>query len=458
MSDQSFSLTNWTTRFNEWLDWFIPMSLRESPTSWFRARVLIVGAFLQALLIIVLLVQFFLVFKKVPPGFFISVISVIVAFSVPWSIRWLASYKIPGTILSFTFTFGLIIVAYNVTIFPSPVYFLFPLAPLGAVYFGNLTTGLISTSLLSVGTYFLYVSKKVAFTTFSPTLILNFMLYVSVALWGTLIFVWLYERSRIWSMSMLEETAQELRLANQAKSDFLARVSHELRTPLNAIIGYSEIIEEEAIEDDNVELSQDIGNVLLSGQHLLQLINDLLDLTQFETGRLTIQPQELNLKEFIGQLIEKIEPNIKKNENTFQLVDELSLEILYADPVRLQQILYNVLENACKFTKKGTISLCVKENSKQNPPELHFEIKDNGEGIPAELQEHIFDLFTQADTSKSRKHEGLGLGLPLSRHLCQLMGGDITVQSSPKDGTTFRIYIPIMNDSIETSSLLQRPV
>jgi signal transduction histidine kinase len=173
-----------------------------------------------------------------------------------------------------------------------------------------------------------------------------------------------------------------------------------------------------------------------------------LDLTQFETGRLTIQPQELNLKEFIGQLIEKIEPNIKKNENTFQLVDELSLEILYADPVRLQQILYNVLENACKFTKNGTISLCVKENSTQNPPELHFEIKDNGEGIPMELQEHIFDLFTQADTSKSRKHEGLGLGLPLSRHLCQLMGGDITVQSSPKDGTTFRIHIPIMNDSI----------
>jgi len=431
------------SRLEGWLDWFIPEALHKNPISLFRSRVLVTGAFLLGSLTIALLAQFFFVIGKLPPGVVPAVVLAVIFLLVPWLIRWTNSYKLAGLVLSMAFLLGLPAIGYKVPVFPSPVYFLFPIVPLLAVYFVNTPMGLFSALLLSVATYGLYLHKGKAVVGYPPKLIFNFSVYLIIAIWIVVLFSWLYERSRIWSMTMLEKTMQDLRKANQAKDDFLARASHELRTPLNAIIGYTEMIEEEAEDEGWEDVAKDAGRVLQSGQHLLQLINDLLDLTHFEAGELEVKSEEITLDSFTKQLYQRIEPLTLQNKNELHLLNEASISSFFADATRLQQVLYNVMANACKFTEKGSISLRISEDQQVSPPQLSFEVTDTGKGIPKELQEHIFELFSQVDTSKTRKNDGLGLGLPLSRHLCRLMGGDLTVQSKPGRGATFIVRLPM---------------
>jgi PAS domain S-box-containing protein len=229
--------------------------------------------------------------------------------------------------------------------------------------------------------------------------------------------------------------------ASRAKSAFLANMSHELRTPLNAIIGYGEMVEEELDGTEHAHLVADLRRISSSGHHLLALINDVLDLSKIEAGRMDLSLEQLDPLPLVHEVAAAIEPLIRLRGNTLELEAEEHLGLLPADPTRLRQVLLNLLSNAAKFTENGVVTLRVRREGGVRAA-IVFEIVDTGIGISAEQLERLFQPFTQADSSTTRRYGGTGLGLAISRRYCQLMGGDITVSSDLGAGSTFVVRLP----------------
>ncbi len=237
-----------------------------------------------------------------------------------------------------------------------------------------------------------------------------------------------------------KETAES---ANRAKSTFLANMSHELRTPLNAIIGYSEMLREEAVELGSPSMANDLNKIRQAGQHLLALINDVLDLSEIEAGRMQLHRERLAVLPLIEAVVDTVRPLMTRNHNHLEthLADNLGL--IHADPTKVRQILVNLLSNAAKFTQYGMVTLTAYRTP--NPPLedwLVLEVSDTGIGIPAEQLPRLFQSFTQADESTTRKYGGTGLGLAISQHFSRMHGGEIKVHSTPGQGTTFTVYLP----------------
>jgi signal transduction histidine kinase len=228
--------------------------------------------------------------------------------------------------------------------------------------------------------------------------------------------------------------------ASRAKSNFLAKISHELRTPLNAIIGYSEIMLEAPDELASPQALRDLQHIQDAGHHLLAVINDLLDLSRAESNKLTLHPTPIALPSLLHNLLSSAQQLAKRNQNQIivDIPDDRSLGFLITDTTRLQQILLNLLSNACKFTHQGTITLSVEPNEHT----ITFSIYDTGIGIAPEQLQHIFDAFSQADDSSTRAYEGTGLGLTICKHLTQLLGGSLHVQSELGQGSTFTLVLP----------------
>ncbi|MEO1086799.1 MAG: HAMP domain-containing sensor histidine kinase, partial [Acidobacteriota bacterium] len=226
--------------------------------------------------------------------------------------------------------------------------------------------------------------------------------------------------------------------ANRAKSTFLANMSHELRTPMNAIIGYSEMLLEESEELGRQDMVPDLRKILGAGKHLLALINDVLDLSKIEAGKMTLFVEDIDPRRMIDDVVATIMPLVKRNDNTLdiQLGDDLGQ--LRADQTKLRQTLFNLLSNACKFTEGGTIRLHVDRRDHR----FFFEVQDTGIGMSAEQQAHVFDEFMQADASTTRRYGGTGLGLSICRKFCRLMGGDIRVSSVEGQGSQFTVELP----------------
>ncbi len=235
-----------------------------------------------------------------------------------------------------------------------------------------------------------------------------------------------------------KETAD---LANQSKSSFLANMSHELRTPLNAIIGYSEMmLEDIQLNDVSIdEQASDLDKVLTAGRHLLTQINDVLDFSKIETGKMTVFNEDFDCIAIINEVISTIQPLAKKHNN--ELVFEHTEDILplFNDVTKFRQIFFNLLSNSCKFTDKGRIIIRSELISTHTPPTVRFSVIDNGIGMTPEQTSIVFDAFIQADSSTTRKYGGTGLGLALCKQYCQLMGGNIEVQSAVDTGTIFNI-------------------
>jgi signal transduction histidine kinase/ActR/RegA family two-component response regulator len=230
--------------------------------------------------------------------------------------------------------------------------------------------------------------------------------------------------------------------ANRAKSTFLANMSHELRTPLNAIIGYSEMLEEEARDTSKIENVQDLRKIQSAGKHLLSLINDVLDLSKIEAGKMGLHLETFEVSHVIEEMVTTLQPAAAKNGNSIQvhLADKVST--MRADVTKVRQILFNLLSNACKFTDHGTVAVDVDRIRFEDREWIQFQVRDTGIGISAKQKENLFQEFAQADASIARKYGGTGLGLAITHRFVQLMKGHIWVESEPAKGATFTVRLP----------------
>lgn len=240
----------------------------------------------------------------------------------------------------------------------------------------------------------------------------------------------------------LSESVKESQAASEAKSMFLANTSHELRTPLNAIMGYSEIIREIAEEKNDKQLVEDSGRIITSAKYLLQLINNLLDLSKIEKGKLQLLPEPVDLKLFLESIVEVVQPLAATNNNKFKLEYTPDIGTIVHDITRLRQIIINLVGNACKFTKNGEVTLEVTTIVIEGVDHLHFCVRDTGIGMKPDQIVKLFEVFQQADAKTTRRYGGSGLGLALSRQLALLMRGDIQASSVYGEGSDFTLILP----------------
>ena len=229
--------------------------------------------------------------------------------------------------------------------------------------------------------------------------------------------------------------------ANRAKSQFIANMSHELRTPLSAVIGYSEMLAEEIEDLGHTHLLSDVAKIESSARHLLSLINDVLDLSKIEAGRMTVASERFSVKEMLDDVVSATGSLIEKKDNRFTLDVSDDLGEMRSDELKLRQCLLNLIGNSAKFTENGTITLRVRREEKDRP-HLLFEVVDTGIGMSEEQVGRLFQRFSQADESTTRQFGGTGLGLALTRAFARKLGGDVEVESREGEGSTFRIRVP----------------
>ncbi|MFN0314989.1 MAG: GAF domain-containing protein, partial [Burkholderiales bacterium] len=275
---------------------------------------------------------------------------------------------------------------------------------------------------------------------------------------------------------------RQLEIASQHKTAFLANMSHELRTPLNAIIGYSEMLQEDAADQGAEELVPDLKKVNSAGKHLLELINSILDLSKIEAGKMELILEDFVVADLVNEIAAVVAPLAQKNGNELKVVCDAATGSMHADPTKVRQVLFNLLSNACKFTERGMVSLNVSvegehfpsppaplpggegsevhpstsgrgtEGEGRQPAWIDFEVRDTGIGLTAEQAGRLFEEFSQAESTTSRKYGGTGLGLALSRRLARLMGGDITLTSEAGKGSTFNVRLPAQVPALNTQS------
>jgi signal transduction histidine kinase/DNA-binding response OmpR family regulator/HAMP domain-containing protein len=254
----------------------------------------------------------------------------------------------------------------------------------------------------------------------------------------------------------LEEAREQAEQANKAKSQFLASMSHELRTPLNAIIGYSEILQEDVADLGRDNLVSDLKKIEGAGRHLLGLINDILDLSKVEAGRMDVFIEDVEIVPLLEEVRAIIVPLADKNGNVTEFQMAENLGTMRTDRTKLKQSLLNILSNASKFTEKGRLTL-VANRFESDRPMVRFAISDTGIGMNEEQLRRLFQAFSQADTSTTKKYGGTGLGLAITRNFCQLLGGEITVSSRPGEGSTFTIVLPDRSDTSPQGKLADVP-
>jgi len=241
---------------------------------------------------------------------------------------------------------------------------------------------------------------------------------------------------------LLRKSAEEAKEANSAKSIFLANMSHELRTPLNAIIGYAELILDDGDDAISETNRQDVDKIITAGHHLLQLINDVLDLSKVEAGKLEVYAEDINLPAMMDDISSTILPLVEKNNNNLVLNCSSNITSMYSDKMKIRQVLINLIGNACKFTENGIISLKAEPCSIRSVKYVTFSVSDTGAGISNDHIKNLFKPFSMGDQSSNKGYGGTGLGLTICQKLSNLLGGKISVTSTVGVGTTFSVTLP----------------
>jgi len=246
----------------------------------------------------------------------------------------------------------------------------------------------------------------------------------------------------------LELAREQADAANRTKSQFLANMSHELRTPLNAIIGYAEILQDDAADSGREDSIPDLQKIEAAGRHLLGLINDILDLSKIEAGRMDVFIEDVAIAVIVDEVRAIVVPLAARNGNRFEVVAAADIGSLRTDRTKLKQSLLNLLSNAAKFTKDGCLTLAIEHIAQEGRPMVRFAVRDTGIGMDTEQMGRIFEAFSQADASTTKKYGGTGLGLAITRHFCLLLGGNVTATSRPGEGSTFEIILPDQPDVV----------
>jgi len=239
----------------------------------------------------------------------------------------------------------------------------------------------------------------------------------------------------------IQDKSRQLALASENKSQFVSSMSHELRTPLNAIIGLTEMMVKNAARFGTEKAQEPLQRVNRAGTHLLGLINQVLDLSKIEAGKLELNPQTVQLASLINDVISTAGQLAEQNKNRLVVDAQENLGALTVDPMRLRQILLNLLSNACKFTKEGEVKLQARRMA-DGRDVIELSVSDTGIGMTPEQQAKLFEEFTQADASTAQRFGGTGLGLAITRKLARMMGGDVTVKSEPGEGAVFTVRLP----------------
>ena len=254
----------------------------------------------------------------------------------------------------------------------------------------------------------------------------------------------------------VESAKEAAEAASKTKSLFLANMSHELRTPLNAILGYSEMLQEEAAERKFDGFNADLEKINAAGRHLLSLINDILDLSKIEAGKMELFIENFDVATLIADVASTVRPLVEKNANKLHVEMAPNLGMMHADQIKVRQSLFNLLSNAAKFTREGHVTLDTRREGMDGSDWIVFRVTDTGIGLNSNQILNLFQAFSQADASTTRKFGGTGLGLALTRRFCQMMGGDVVVHSTPGSGSTFTIKLPAMviESAAETEPLV----